>query len=230
MRNTKYYELREDPSRSRSCLGAQDERLRRPDHVSWCGSPARRAGHRGDAQERRSPRSIQRHRAEFQILSTQIGDSLMRDRLMAVLAGSFGVLAGLLATIGLYGVIAYMVARRHNEIGVRIALGAGGGSVIGLVLREAVACSPRASSSGPASPCGRPRRRDALRPQAERRADVCCGRGAVGRNRAGGGLHTSAARGATGSDGSITHRVGKTGYPIGSNESCAQTVTILRTS
>jgi ABC-type antimicrobial peptide transport system permease subunit len=75
---------------------------------------------------------------QFTPLSALVRDSLTRDRLMAVLAGAFGVLAGLLATIGLYGVIAYMVARRRNEIGVRIALGAGRGNVIGLVLREAV--------------------------------------------------------------------------------------------
>ena len=61
----------------------------------------------------------------------------MRDRLMAILAGAFGLLAGVLATLGLYGVVAYMVARRRNEIGVRIALGADRGSVIALVLREA---------------------------------------------------------------------------------------------
>ena len=61
----------------------------------------------------------------------------MRDRLMATLSGSFGVLAGLLATLGLYGVISYMVARRRNEIGVRIALGADRRRVIGMVLREA---------------------------------------------------------------------------------------------
>ena len=48
-------------------------------------------------------------------LSSQVRDSLMRDRLMAVLAGAFGVLAGLLATIGLYGVISYMVARRRTR-------------------------------------------------------------------------------------------------------------------
>jgi ABC-type antimicrobial peptide transport system permease subunit len=62
----------------------------------------------------------------------------MRDRLMAALAGAFGFLAGSLAVLGLYGVIAYMVARRRNEIGVRIALGASRGRVIGLVLREAI--------------------------------------------------------------------------------------------
>jgi putative ABC transport system permease protein len=67
----------------------------------------------------------------------QLKESLMRDRLMAALAGAFGLLAGLLAVLGLYGVISYMVARRRNEIGVRIALGAGRARVIQLVLKEA---------------------------------------------------------------------------------------------
>ena len=74
---------------------------------------------------------------QFNVLSEQLKESLLRDRLMAALAGAFGLLAGVLAVMGLYGVIAYMVARRRNEIGVRIALGAGRGRVIQLVLREA---------------------------------------------------------------------------------------------
>ena len=75
---------------------------------------------------------------QFRLMSVQLEESVMRERLMATLSGGFGFLAGLLATLGLYGVIAYMVARRRNEIGVRIALGADRTHVITLVLREAV--------------------------------------------------------------------------------------------
>jgi ABC-type antimicrobial peptide transport system permease subunit len=75
---------------------------------------------------------------EFHSFSTQLQDSLLRERLMATLSGGFGFLAGLLATLGLYGVIAYMVARRRNEIGIRMALGADRPRVIRLVLREAI--------------------------------------------------------------------------------------------
>ena len=74
---------------------------------------------------------------QFTVLSKQMLEGLARDRLMATLAGAFGILAGVLATVGLYGVIAYMVARRRNEIGIRIALGASRIGVVRLVLREA---------------------------------------------------------------------------------------------
>jgi predicted permease len=74
---------------------------------------------------------------QFQTFHSQVEDSLLRERLMATLSGFFGLLAAVLATIGLYGVISYMVARRRNEIGIRIALGADRWKVLGLVLGEA---------------------------------------------------------------------------------------------
>jgi predicted permease len=74
----------------------------------------------------------------FRSLSAQLDDSLLRERLVATLSGAFGLLAELLATLGLYGVISYMVGRRQSEIGVRMALGADRANVIGLVLRETI--------------------------------------------------------------------------------------------
>ncbi len=74
---------------------------------------------------------------EFSVLKTEIRDSILQDRLMALLSGFFGVLAVVLATIGLYGVMSYTVARRRNEIGIRMALGADPGAVVRMVLREA---------------------------------------------------------------------------------------------
>jgi putative ABC transport system permease protein len=73
---------------------------------------------------------------EFTVLTERIQQSLMRDRLMALLAGAFGLLAGTLAVLGLYGVISYMVARRRKEIGIRMALGAEQARVPRMVLRE----------------------------------------------------------------------------------------------
>jgi predicted permease len=73
---------------------------------------------------------------EFTPLADQVDSSLTRERLLATLSGFFGALALLLATVGLYGTLSYSVARRRNEIGIRIALGAGQGRVMRLVLGE----------------------------------------------------------------------------------------------
>jgi predicted permease len=71
-------------------------------------------------------------------LTDHIGRSLVQQKLIARLASFFGLLALLLACIGLYGLMSYAVARRTNEIGVRMALGAGSRNVLWLVLREAL--------------------------------------------------------------------------------------------
>ena len=70
----------------------------------------------------------------FRPLAEAVAASMTQERVMAQLAGLFGAVALLLATIGLYGVTAYGVARRRVEIGIRMALGAGAGRVVHLVL------------------------------------------------------------------------------------------------
>jgi ABC-type antimicrobial peptide transport system permease subunit len=73
----------------------------------------------------------------YTVMDAQIADTLVRERLTAALSGFFGGLAAVLTLVGLYGVIAYTVVRRTNEIGIRMALGASRRAVIALVLREA---------------------------------------------------------------------------------------------
>jgi ABC-type antimicrobial peptide transport system permease subunit len=69
-------------------------------------------------------------------LEAQLDETLLTDRLIAMLSAGFGLLATLLDSIGLYGVMAFVVARRRKELGIRLALGAQPGIVIWLVMRE----------------------------------------------------------------------------------------------
>jgi predicted permease len=69
-------------------------------------------------------------------LEAQLDETLLTDRLVAMLSVGFGALATLLASIGLYGVMAFVVARRRKELGIRLALGAQPGSVVWLMMRD----------------------------------------------------------------------------------------------
>lgn len=73
---------------------------------------------------------------EVKTLEAQLDETLLTDRLIAALSAAFGLLATLLASIGLYGVMAYVVVRRRKELGVRLALGASPSGVLWLVMRE----------------------------------------------------------------------------------------------
>src|SRR5262249_31477027 len=69
---------------------------------------------------------------------SQLDQTLLTERLIALLSAGFGILATLLASIGLYGVMAFAVARRTKELGIRLALGANRNDVLWLVMKEVV--------------------------------------------------------------------------------------------
>jgi len=73
---------------------------------------------------------------EFQTLARQMDESITRERLLATLSGFFGGLALLLAMIGLYGALSFLVTQRQTEFGIRMALGAPPNSILGLVMKD----------------------------------------------------------------------------------------------
>jgi predicted permease len=73
---------------------------------------------------------------EMKTLEAQLDETLLTDRLVALLSAGFGFLATVLASVGLYGVMAFVVARRRKELGIRLALGARRGLIIWSVMRE----------------------------------------------------------------------------------------------
>jgi putative ABC transport system permease protein len=72
----------------------------------------------------------------YSVMTSDIRDTLVRERLLAMLSGGFGALAAILTLVGLYGLVAYTVARRTNEIGIRMALGARGADIARLIVQE----------------------------------------------------------------------------------------------
>jgi predicted permease len=78
-------------------------------------------------------------RTAVHALDEQVEKTLIQERLMASLAGGFGALASILATVGLYGLLAYTVTRRTQELGIRVALGAKQSDVLWMVMKDALA-------------------------------------------------------------------------------------------
>jgi putative ABC transport system permease protein len=135
VKDTKYYQLREDPVPlaffSFTQANGPEENstlmIRSEDPLGSLISSVKRTA------SEINPAMV----LNFSVLKTQIREGLLREQLMATLSGFFGALAAILATVGLYGVISYMVIRRRNEIGVRMALGAKRSDILLMVLREA---------------------------------------------------------------------------------------------
>jgi len=134
VRDTKYASLREPVPPITYVPAAQH-----PSPESWAGIVIRTSAPLteviNEVRHRLSDLSPE-IRVDFKVFETQIRDGLIRERLMAWLAGFFGALAAALAMIGLYGVISYMVLRRRNEIGIRLALGASRADIVSMILRE----------------------------------------------------------------------------------------------
>jgi putative ABC transport system permease protein len=132
-RNAKYRNLREDPLPFIYTPLAQEPQPGMTLMVRTVGDPSAMIGAvRNEVHALNSDVPL----FEVQTMSERIADQLAADRVVAVLLSVFGVGALLLATIGIYGVVAFAVAQRTHEIGIRIALGADRPDILKLILGQ----------------------------------------------------------------------------------------------
>jgi predicted permease len=134
--NTKYADLREEMPPIAFVPIAQN-----PDLQPWAPVIVRRSA----ASSGITAAIVQRVKAlnpaiavQFTELKSQIGDRLVTERTTAWLAGAFGVLATIMVTVGLYGIIAYLTVSRRHEIGIRLSLGSTRTQILMLVLRDSL--------------------------------------------------------------------------------------------
>lgn len=133
MRNSKYVDLREA---DRPVAFVADAQVTQPAFVRMVIRSGVPPSALTPAITRRLAAIDPRIIVDYAVLTTRIDETLVRDRMVATLSGWFGGLAAVLTLAGLYGLLAYTVARRTNEIGIRMALGAGRRAIVRLVLGE----------------------------------------------------------------------------------------------
>jgi predicted permease len=132
IRDAKYNNLREDAAPT---VYEPLRRLNATLEVRAAGDPAAIASTLRDEVQRFNPAL---RVTDVTLQSTRIDNTLLRERLLALLSGFFAVVAVLLAAVGLYGVLSYSAVRRTREIGIRVALGARQSRVVRLVISDMV--------------------------------------------------------------------------------------------
>ncbi len=133
VKNAKYGDLMEEPQPMAYYPYSQEINYLSAFEVNFSGEPGSIV-----AEARRAIKEVNQDLPIVEVvrMSEHVGRSLVQQKLIANLSSFFGLLALLLACIGLFGIMSYSVAKRTNEIGIRIALGAGRGDVLRLVMRE----------------------------------------------------------------------------------------------
>jgi predicted permease len=136
VKDAKYEDLMEEPRSMAYYPYTQAIQYLSNFEVNFSGEPGAIV-----AETRRAIKEVNRDLPIVEVvrMSEHVGRSLVQQKLIARLSSFFGLLALLLACIGLFGIMSYSVAKRTNEIGIRMALGAGRGDVLRLVLREGLA-------------------------------------------------------------------------------------------